>query len=117
MTFIRYSIIFNTMKVKALISQVNDTVKSHFEDFKGTYFFGSRSRSAGGEESDYDLLLTFGHRLNWKEKNRIYDLIAEIELKEKVVVDIKAYGENDLREVWTPFREKVIKEGIFYGAA
>ncbi len=105
------------MKVKTLIIQVNHLIKSHFTDFKGTYFFGSRARedSHGTEDSDYDLLLTFGHKLNWKEKNQIYDLIAEIELKENVVIDIKAYQESELKNVWTPFREKVLKEGIFYG--
>lgn len=92
-------------------------LKSHFIDFRGTYFFGSRSRGDNDNDSDYDLLLTFGHKLNWKEKNHIYDLIAEIELKENVVIDIKAYQENELKNVWTPFREKVMKEGIFYGAA
>jgi predicted nucleotidyltransferase len=104
------------MKAKALIIQVNRLIKSYFADFRGTYFYGSRLRKDYTEDSDYDLLLMFGHRLNWKEKNQIYDLIAEIELKEKVVIDIKAYDESELRNVWTPFREKVIKEGIFYGA-
>jgi predicted nucleotidyltransferase len=105
------------MEAKALIRQVNHVIKSHFRDFKGTYFFGSRMRNESTEDSDYDLLLTFDHKLNWKEKNQIYDLIAEIELKENIVIDIKAYQESELRNVWTPFREKVLKEGIFYGAA
>ena len=38
------------------------------------------------------------------------------EIKENIVIDIKAYQESDLKKIWTPFREKVIKEGIFYGA-
>jgi predicted nucleotidyltransferase len=104
------------MEVKALIKKVNSMIKSHFPDFKGTYFFGSRMRNDCAEDSDYDLLFTFGHKLNWREKNQIYDLIAEIELKENIVIDVKAYQESELKNVWTPFREKVIKEGIFYGA-
>lgn len=103
------------MKTKALVKQVNDLMKFHFADFKGTYFFGSRSRGDSTDDSDYDLLLTFGHKLNWKEKNQVFDLIAEIELKENIVIDIKAYHESELKGVWTPFREKVLKEGIFYG--
>ncbi len=100
-----------------MIEKVNRLIKSHFGDFKGTYFFGSRRRNDYNEDSDYDLLLTFDHKLNWKEKNQIYDLIAEIELTENVVIDIKAYQEQELKNQWTPFREKVLKEGIFYGAA
>ncbi len=100
-----------------IISQVNRLLAEHFPDFKGTYFFGSRSRGDHTRDSDYDLLLTFGHKPNWQEKNRIYDLIAEIELKELLVIDIKAYDEKELKGTWTPFREKVLKEGIFYGAA
>ncbi len=105
------------MKVNTLIQQVNDLVKAHFSDFRGSYFFGSRSRGDHQKDSDYDLLLTFGHKLNWHEKNHVYDLIAEIELKEKVVIDIKAYQDSEFKNVWTPFREKVIKEGIFYGCS
>jgi predicted nucleotidyltransferase len=105
------------MDAQILIKQVNDLMKSHFEDFRGTYFFGSRARNDSTRDSDYDLLLSFGHRLTWKEKNWVYDLIAEIEMKENIVIDIKAYHESDLKSVWTPFREKVLKEGIFYGAA
>ena len=104
------------MQIKSLIEKVNRAIKSQFEDFKGTYFFGSRVRKDNREDSDYDLLLTFDHKLNWKEKNQIYDLIAEIELTENVVIDIKAYQENELRNQWTPFRERVLEEGIFYGA-
>jgi predicted nucleotidyltransferase len=77
---------------------------------------GSLLGNTYSKDSDYDLLLTFGHKLNWQEKNQIYDLIADIELKEKIIIDIKAYHERDLKDRWTPFREKVLKEGIFYGA-
>lgn len=104
------------MKATSLIKQVNRVIKSHFADFKGTYFFGSRSKDRHAQDSDYDLLLTFDHKLDWQEKNRLYDLIAEIEIKEDVVIDIKAYQDKELRNRWTPFREKVLKEGIFYGA-
>lgn len=99
-----------------LIRKINHLIKAHFADFKGSYFFGSRTQGAGGPDSDYDILLTFEHKPNWREKNQIYDLIAEIELKERIVIDIKAYQESELKSVWTPFREKVLKEGIFYGA-
>ena len=104
------------MKEKSLIRQVGHIVKSHFDDFKGTYLFGSRLRGDHREDSDYDLLLLFGHKLSWREKNLLYDLIAEIEIKERIVIDIKAYHESELKNVWTPFRERVVKEGIFYGA-
>ena len=100
----------------ALIRKINRLIKSHFADFKGSYFFGSRTRGDGGSDSDYDLLLTFAHKPDWREKNQIYDLIADIEIKERVVIDIKAYQDSELKSVWTPFREKVLKEGIFYGA-
>ena len=104
------------MKTETLIQEINKLVKSHFSDLLGTYFYGSRARKDFSEDSDYDLLLSFDHKLNWKQKNLIYNLIAEIEMKERIVIDVKAYWKKDLFEVWTPFREKVIKEGIFYAA-
>lgn len=91
-------------------------MKSDFSDFKGTYFFGSRSRNKARADSDYDLLFSFGHRPDWREKNKIYDLVAEVEIKEHVVIDAKAYSDQELKSVWTPFREKVLKEGVFFGA-
>jgi predicted nucleotidyltransferase len=105
------------MNVNQLIKQINALISSHFSDFRGTYFFGSRSRGDNSEDSDYDILLTFGHKLHWKEKNLLYDLIAEIEIEKKIVIDLKAYQESEFKNLWTPFREKVIKEGVFYGAA
>jgi len=105
------------MKIKTLIKEVNQMISLHFSDFRGIYFFGSRRRGDNAKDSDYDLLLTFGHKLNWKEKNLVYDLIAEIEIKESIVIDLKVYHESELKKVWTPFREKVMEEGIFYGAA
>ncbi len=35
--------------------------------------------------------------------------MAELEIKEIIVIDIKVYGEKDLKQVWTPFRKKVWK--------
>ncbi len=107
---------FNIMKNKTIIDQVNRIIKTHFTDFKGTYFFGSRLRGDNKKDSDLDLLLCFDRRLEWKEKNLVYDLMAELEIKENIVLDIKVYKESDLKQVWTPFRENVIKGGIFFGA-
>ncbi|GAF78765.1 unnamed protein product, partial [marine sediment metagenome] len=88
------------MDIKLLIQQVNKLIKSHFADFKGTYFFGSRVHNNFTEDSDYDLLLTFEHKLNWKEKNLIYDIIADIEMKERIIIDIKTYYDRELKEIW-----------------
>ncbi len=104
------------INIEKLIDEINELVKSHISGLLGTYFYGSRARIDYAEESDYDVLLSFDHKLNWKQKNLIYDLIAEIEMKKKIEIDVKAYWIKDLTEVWTPFREKVMKEGIFYEA-
>jgi len=107
------------MNIDSLIKDIGDHVKKHFDDFIGLYFFGSRSKENGGtnEESDYDFLLIFDHELHWQEKNCLYDLIADIEVQEGIVIDAKIYYEQELKTQWTPFRQKVLEEGIFYGAA
>ncbi len=104
------------MKIEALVIMLNAIMKETFPDFKGTYVFGSRLRKSS-PESDYDLMFAFGHRPDWIEKNRVYDLVAEIEMQEHIVIDAKAYSEHELKSVWTPFREKVLKEGKYFAAA
>ncbi len=104
------------INIDKIIKELNVLIKSHFQDFKGAYFFGSRARGEAQDYSDYDLLFTFGHKPDWREKNRIYDMVAECEEKEHIVIDAKAYCDYELRNVWTPFREQVVKEGIFFAA-
>ena len=104
------------MDVKRLINKINRVIKAGFPGFKGTFFFGSRSREDYSQDSDYDILLTFEHKPHWKEKNKIYDLIAEIELQEQITIDIKAYSEKELKTIWTPFREQVLTHGTFHAA-
>jgi predicted nucleotidyltransferase len=99
-----------------LMQTVITSVKSKFTDFNGFYFFGSRAENRNSPDSDYDLLLLFGHKPSWQEKNIVYDILAQIEISEQVVLDAQIYSEEDFKEKWTPFRQNVMEKGIFYGA-
>jgi len=105
------------MDTNALITILNREIRDNFPDFTGIWFIGSRSRGESRTDSDYDFVFTFAHQPDWREKNKLYDIIAEVEVREQIVIDGKAYGEKELKTIWTPFREKVLKEGFFYDAA
>jgi predicted nucleotidyltransferase len=79
------------------------------------YWFGSRAREEGRDESDYDLFLESATRLSPEERDRVVRISVEISGKQGVVMDVH-YGTYDQlhgpHRFMTPFRETVLAEGV-----
>ena len=80
------------------------------------YWFGSRSREQGRDESDYDLFLESATKLSAEERGRVVRISVDISGKNRVVMDVH-YGTYEQlhgpHRFLTPLRETVMKEGVF----
>ncbi|MBS1515885.1 MAG: nucleotidyltransferase domain-containing protein [Bacteroidetes bacterium] len=98
-----------------IIKEISAEMKSKFSDFYGIYFFGSRARGEGNNESDIDIAVLFDRKIDWRFEGIIFDIITEYMLKYDIILDVKVYSKEDILKPITRFRYTVKKEGIFYG--
>ena len=101
-------------KITAIIGQLRDELKSIYPDFRGIYFFGSRARGDYNEDSDVDLVLVFDRLIDNPLKKKLNKYLYNIELANDLTIDSKIYNHNDILNPFTPFRENVYREGLFY---
>ena len=79
------------------------------------YWFGSRARGEGRDESDYDLFLESAAKLSPEDRDRVVRISVEISGKQGVVMDVH-YGTHEQlhgpHRFMTPFRETILAEGV-----
>jgi DNA polymerase sigma len=102
-------------KNKEIVLTIHNLLKKKFSDYAGLYFYGSRTGKMFKSESDFDIVVTFKNEVDWKKENEVWVEIALFELEHNVFTDIKIYQFSELLQQNTPYRENVIKTGVFYG--
>lgn len=102
-------------KNKKIVLAIHNLLKKKFSDYTGLYFYGSRSGKIFTSESDFDIVVTFKNKVDWKKENEVWGEIALFELENNIFTDIKIYQYSELNRQNTPYRENVIKTGMFYG--
>ena len=105
------------MSKKALniIAEIKKLLSENYSDFKGIYFFGSRSKTVSSIDSDYDIAIIFDRKIDREFKYEIIDLVYGVDLKYDVILDVKVYCEGDIRNPITPFRRNIKNEGVLFG--
>ena len=101
------------MKNLGLIKYLNQHILNKYNDFKGTYLFGSRVKGDYNQDSDWDVLVLFD-KINRDKKLEIYGIIGEAEYKFNVFIDVKILTSDEFK-INPFFNEEVINKGIFYG--
>jgi hypothetical protein len=101
-------------KNEKIVLAIHNRLMKKFPDYAGLFFYGSRTRKNYRTDSDYDIFLTFKDKIDWK-KNEVWEEIALFELENDVATDTKIYNYTELNMQNTPYRESVVKSGIFYG--
>lgn len=104
-----------TMITENIISELKKVIKGHHPEFEGIYFYGSRMKGDSTTYSDYDFALVFNRNVDRKFRDKILEIVYELELKYDVLLDVKVYSSNDIQNPITPFRVCIKAEGIFYG--
>jgi predicted nucleotidyltransferase len=98
-----------------LISEIHNLLRKKFSDYLGLYFYGSRKQGNFKDDSDYDIVVTFKNKVDWKKENEVWGEFVLFEMKNDVYTDVKVYQYSEFHKQNTPYREKVIKSGVFYG--
>ena len=82
-------------KVENLLISLKSILKQKYgRDLSIVYLFGSQTNSYK-PDSDFDVMLIFKKSKNWKEINKILDLIIGFGIENDIVFDAKVYFEND----------------------
>ncbi|HEX9972744.1 MAG TPA: nucleotidyltransferase domain-containing protein [bacterium] len=102
-------------KNKEIVLAIHNLLKKKFSDYAGLYFYGSRTGKKFKSESDFDIVVTFKNEVDWKRENEVWGEIALFELENNIFTDIKIYQYSELHRQDTPYRENVIKTGMYYG--
>ncbi len=98
-----------------VVQKIHDLLKHKFSKYAGLYFYGSRVGSNKREDSDFDIVVTFNDKVDWRLENEVWSEIALFELENEIYTDVKVYEFSELNKESTPYRENVIKTGVFYG--
>ena len=102
-------------KIEKIIAEISGTLKADYVDFKGIFFFGSRTRGDYRSDSDYDLLFLFEREISWKFREEIRHRIYEYEDKYNVALDPKIINEQEFEMNRMPFIQNIIRDGSYYG--
>ena len=97
-----------------LLTKITRQLKKSSFDIVGIYLFGSRAKRTFDKDSDYDIAVILSEKIDWKVKDRIQSIIYDIMLEYDIVIDSHIYTKSEIESAKTPFRESIIKEGIYY---
>jgi predicted nucleotidyltransferase len=102
-----------------MIQDIIDTLKielsSKYSDFKGIYFFGSRTKGTNQIDSDYDVVFIFDRIIDWQLKHNVRQIIYAVENDFDILIDSKFFSFKDIINPNTLILQTAINEGIYYG--
>jgi len=100
---------------KKIVLAIHNLLKKKFSDYAGLYFYGSRVRGNFKGDTDYDIVVTFKNKVDWRIENEVWGELALFEMQHNVYTDVKVFLSSEINKQNTPFRENVIKTGVYYG--
>jgi predicted nucleotidyltransferase len=101
------------MDISEIIKKLNQQISSKYNDFQGSYLYGSRVNGSCKDDSDIDIVTIFDN-LNREKELEICGIVGEIEYTYNVFIDIQTYTLQQLKKNPFYYRE-VAEKGVFYG--
>ena len=102
--------------IKILKKLKTSLINRFGENIKDVILFGSQVSGKAHENSDYDVLVILNNDYDWRYKNKILEVVYDIELEHDIFVDIKIISVNELNHSIKgqhPLYEDAIKEGVY----
>jgi predicted nucleotidyltransferase len=86
-----------TINKDIILNDLKNILRGKFKDnLKDLILFGSQLSDKTGPYSDYDLLIIFKYKTDWKTQREISDLCYEIDLKYGIITDTHILSEEEL---------------------
>lgn len=99
-----------------VIRELNILLKKKYDDFVGITFFGSRYNGNYSNDSDFDIVILFSNKPEWKRERDVLGIVLEKEIQYNIVIDAKIYHDAEINKQNTPFRMTISSRGAHYGA-
>ena len=104
------------MNIFQIIKELNCFLAQKYNNFKGSYLYGSRAKGNASEHSDIDLVIIFDKDLRYEEQKTLAGIIGLYEYNNDVFIDYHpmTIAELQLNPV---FYEEVVGRGIYFEPA
>lgn len=100
-----------------LITTLKQMLLREFGDkIRDVILFGSQAKGTATELSDYDILIILNEPYNWKLRDRITDVMYDMELKHDILFDKHLLSVNEIKNSLRgaePIYKNAIKNGIY----
>ena len=100
-----------------ILRELKRLLQEHFhDDIKDVILFGSQAAGTAHEDSDYDVLIVLNRAYDWKFRDKVSEVIYDLELKYDILFDTHLISidelENSLRGAQPIFRN-ALKRGVY----
>ncbi|CAN2039113.1 Polymerase nucleotidyl transferase domain-containing protein [Candidatus Magnetomoraceae bacterium gMMP-15] len=100
-----------------ILKELKDSLQHCFgNDIKDVILFGSRTTGFAHRDSDYDILIILNCDYDWKLKDKVTDIVYDIELKHDILIDNFLISTDELRYSLRgaqPVFVNAIKKGLY----
>lgn len=101
----------------SILKELKALLIKHFgEDINDVILFGSQATGKAHEHSDYDVLIVLKNDYDWQYRDRIRNVIYEMELKHDIFWDNKIISLNELHHTLKgkyPLFTDALQQGIY----
>ena len=77
----------------------NQLTNNYGNDIVNIYLFGSQAKSTDTSDSDYDILILFKTKKDWRIKDKVIDICYDIDLKYDILIDPHILSEEELQTI------------------
>ena len=100
-----------------LIRNLKLLLQNNFgSDIKDVILFGSQAKGNASELSDYDILIILKNNYNWKYRDKMTDVIYDMELQHDILFDKHLLTLHEIKhslKASEPIYQNALKQGIY----
>ncbi|VEN74432.1 conserved hypothetical protein [Candidatus Desulfarcum epimagneticum] len=85
-------------------------------NIKDVILFGSQAAGTANENSDYDVLIVLNCRYDWKFRDKVVDLLYDLELEYEILINAFMISDHELRRSprgAQPVFVNALREGLY----
>lgn len=103
------------MRNKTLLKKIKAELSCQFDNLiSRVILFGSRMDKTARKSSDYDVLIVLNEQISWQDKDKILDVITEMNLKYELIIDAHIISVPELHTIKgrQPYILKALETGL-----